>query len=109
MKQQPTIEQAAAIAWDLIRADSDPTFDGCMKDHQDKLTYHARDVQKTGTANDDFERKVKEVLAKPDEAIAAIKARYALPEPAEIAITPNVEPEPEPAPKKSLLKRGRNK
>jgi len=71
----PTIEQIAALSWDLMKPDDDPMFSGCHKDHQEKLIYHARDVQKTGIAGDDFERKVAEVMANPEAAIAEIRAK----------------------------------
>jgi len=77
---QPTIEQAAALAWDLVKADTDPPFSHCLLDHQQKLIYHAQDVQRGGPADDGFERKVKEVLAHPERAIADIKAKLGLPE-----------------------------
>ena len=70
----PTIEQAAAMAWDLIRADNDPPFSSCTIDHREKLIYHAQNVQKSGLASDAFEQKVKDVLANPGAAIAALKA-----------------------------------
>lgn len=76
----PTIEQVAAIAWDLVKPDDDPLFSGCHRDHQEKLIYHARDVQRTGIVGDDFERKVAEVLANPEAAIEAIKAKYEIAE-----------------------------
>jgi hypothetical protein len=90
----PTIEQVAAIAWDLVKSDDDPMFSACHREHQDKLTYHARDVQKTGITGDDFERKVAEVLASPGAAIEAIKAKFA--PPVDPANGPPFTSEPEP-------------
>lgn len=75
----PTIEQAAAMAWDLVRADNDPPFSSCTIDHREKLIYHAQNVQKSGLASDVFEQKVKDVLANPGAAIAELKARAAVP------------------------------
>jgi len=108
--KEPTIEQVAAIAWDLIRSDTDPVFDSCQIDHKDKLFYHARDVQKTGKVDDDFERKVREVLSNPAAAITAIKARYMLPEPEPVSDQPPepvAEPKPEKPAKRSILKRSK--
>ncbi len=63
-----TIEQVAALAWNLTKDDADPLFHLCQKTHQDKLVYHAQDVQRGGPADDAFEAKVKDVLANPDAA-----------------------------------------
>lgn len=97
----PTIEQVAAMAWDLMKPDDDPMFSGCHQDHQSKLIYHAQDVQKTGVADDPFEKMVAAVLADTSGAIAALKAKYA--EPVEITpentvvnLSPDTAP-PEPA------------
>jgi hypothetical protein len=103
---QPTIEQAAALAWDLVKADADPPFSHCLLDHQQKLIYHAQDVQRGGPVSDDFERKVKDVLANPEQAIAEIKAKLGLPQmleaPAPAMETP--EPLPDAPPTKPLAK-----
>lgn len=101
--KQPTIEQAAALAWDLTKADTDPPFSDCLLDHQQKLIYHAQDVQRGGPADDGFERKVREVLANPEQAIADIKAKLGLPE------TLNAEPLPDAPPTKPLAKPARAK
>lgn len=85
MDKVPTIEQAAALAWDLMKPDDDPHFSGCAKDHQEKLVYHAQSVAASGIANDDFERKVKDVLANPAAAITEIKAKAGLVEPEPVA------------------------
>ena len=90
----PTIEQVAAIAWDLVKPDDDPLFSGCHRDHQEKLIYHARDVQRTGIVGDDFERKVAEVLTSPEVAITEIKAKLELP--VNPVNDPPFAPEPEP-------------
>ena len=100
----PTIEQVAAMAWDLVRADDDPPFSSCTIDHREKLIYHAQNVQKSDLASDAFEQKVKDVLANPGAAIAELKAR---------AVVPVVaEPEPDAPPTNPLTepakpKRGR--
>ena len=75
----PTIEQAAALAWDLVKAETDPPFSSCLLDHQQKLIYHAQNVQRGGPADDAFELKVREVLADPKAAIVAIKEKLGLP------------------------------
>lgn len=100
----PTIEQIAAMAWDLVKADDDPPFSNCLLDHQQKLIYHARDVQRTGRADDVFEAKVAEILDDPAAAIAALKTKLGL---AEAEALPPV-PDTKPLPKAVKPKRGKS-
>lgn len=78
--KQPTIEQVAAIAWDLVRDDADPLFEGCTVDHRSTLIYLAQNVASSGLAQTGFEQKAREVLGDPVAALAAIQARYGAPE-----------------------------
>ena len=76
----PTIEQAAALAWDLVKDDDDPLFQDCQIDHRNTLVYLAQNVKATGLAATPFEQKVKAVLLDPEQAIAEIKAKLGLPQ-----------------------------
>ena len=79
MSQHLTIEQVAAISWDLMKPDDDPLFHICSIDHQQKLVYHAQNVKSSGIANDEFERQVKEVLADPERERLRLADKWAVP------------------------------
>lgn len=105
--QPLTIEQVAALAWDLVKSDDDPLFQLCSTDHCSKLVYHAQSVKATGIASDDFERKVKDVLADPDAARLVLAEKWGKMEKAEAVDLQPLANEPEPAIEPVKTKRGK--
>lgn len=96
--KQPTIEQVAAIAWDLLRDDDDPMFSHSLKDHQESCVYAAETVASSGIGETPYEKQVLRVLHNLEAALADVKARYEAPAPTP-APAPEIEVE---APTKKL-------
>ena len=94
--KQPTIEQVAAIAWDLLRDDDDPMFSHSLKDHQESCVYAAETVASSGIGETPYEKQVLRVLHNLEAALADVKARYEAPATAPV---PEIEVE---APTKKL-------
>lgn len=90
--KQPTIEQVAAIAWDLLRDDDDPMFSNTLKDHQESCVYAAETVASSGIGETPYEKQVLRVLHNLEAALADVKARYEAPAPAP-APAPEIEVE----------------
>ena len=68
--KQPTIEQVAAIAWDLLRDDGDPMFSHSLKDHQESCVYAAETVASSGIGETPYEKQVLRVLHNLEAALA---------------------------------------
>lgn len=104
--KQPTIEQVAAIAWDLLRDDDDPMFSHSLKDHQESCVYAAETVASSGIGETPYEKQVLRVLHNLEAALADVKARYEAPAPAPApAPVPEIEVEA-PAEKPTKKKKG---
>jgi len=100
---QPTIEQVAAMAWDVSKEPADPPFHLCQVDHRERLVYLAQNVAQSGVAESPFEQQVKATLRNPDETLAELRAKY---EP--VAEPEVVEPEPvAEVPVKATKKKGK--
>lgn len=65
-------EDIAEAAWNATKSEADPEWGLTAATHREKLLYKAQSVKRSGVADDDFERKVAELLKPPKAKAAAV-------------------------------------
>lgn len=65
-------EDIAEAAWNDTKSTEDPEWGLTPATHRDKFLYKAQSVKRSGVADDDFERKVAELLKPPKAQAAAM-------------------------------------
>lgn len=75
MDEQPIkqeCEEIAEVAWNATKSIDDPEWGLTPTTHRDKFLYKAQSVKRSGVVDDDFDRKVAELLKPPKAKAAAV-------------------------------------